>query len=299
MPTVGFAGLGNMGGRMARRLLDAGYTVLGYDVVGSRAEALGLTHCSSIAEASAADVLFLSLPASRDVEDLFERSGGILDSGRDGLVVIDMTTSEAASTRRLYERASERGIALLDAPISGGPGPADAGTLTIMVGGDKEALERVRSLLDVLGSTVHHLGGSGNGHVAKAVNNFLNSVNLAAAAEAMVVGVKCGLDPRQLVEVINGSSGRSFATEVRFAAILEGDYQEGALRSDLMAKDVRVYLQLVSEQGSPTFLAEPSLAVYETAIEHGHASSPANRVVDVLGDLAGGVRMNPSDTAGG
>jgi len=120
-------------------------------------------------------------------------------------------------------------------------------------------------------------------------------VNLAAAAEAMVVGVKSGLEPRQLVDVINGSSGRSFATEVRFAAILQGDYQEGALRADLMAKDLDVYLQLVAQEKTPTFLAAPSLGVYELAIEHGHGASPANRVVDVLGDMAGGIRMQRDD----
>lgn len=292
---VNFVGLGNMGGRMARRLAANDFAVGGFDTRQGLAEDLGLMPLSSIAEACDADALFLSLPSSREVEATFEGEGGILESARPGLVVVDMTTAEAGSTRRLYEKARKQEIALVDAPISGGPVPADAGKLTIMVGGDEEALERVRPALETLGSTIHHLGGSGNGHVAKAVNNFLNAVNLAAASEAMVLGVRCGLDAGQLREVINGSSGRNWATEVRFERILAGDYQEGALKTNLMAKDLGVYLGLVEEQQAPTFLAKPTLGVYELAAEKGHGESPANRVVDVVGDLAGGVRMQARD----
>ena len=107
----------------------------------------------------------------------------------------------------------------------------------------------------------------------------------------MVAGVKCGLDPAQLREVINGSSGRNWATEVRFERIIAGDYQEGALKTALMAKDLGVYRALVETEGTPTFLSEATLGVYELAIEHGHGDSPANRIVDVIGDMAGGVRM--------
>ena len=290
---INFVGLGNMGGRMAKRLAANGFAVGGFDVREGLATELGIADVRSVAAACDADAVFVSLPSSREVEAVFERDQGILESGRAGLVVVDMTTAEAGSTRRLHRRAQDAGIALLDAPISGGPVPADAGTLTIMVGGDEAALARVRPALEVLGSTIHHLGGPGNGHVAKAVNNFLNAVNLAATAEAMVLGVQCGLDAAQLREVINGSSGRNFATEVRFERIIAGDYQEGALKTNLMAKDLGVYLGLVEEQDAPTFLAKPALGVYELAAEQGHGESPANRVVDVVGDLAGGVRMQP------
>jgi 3-hydroxyisobutyrate dehydrogenase-like beta-hydroxyacid dehydrogenase len=296
MKRINFIGLGNMGGRMAARLDAHGFAIGGLDARAGLAEELGLERVASVAEACDADAVFLSLPSSREVEQVLEGPGGMLESARPGLIVVDMTTAEAGSTRRLYERARERGVALLDAPISGGPAPADAGTLTIMVGGDEEALARVRPALEVLGSTIHHLGASGNGHVAKAVNNFLNAVNLAASAEAMVLGVRCGLDPAQLREVINGSSGRNFATEVRFERILEGDYQEGALKTSLMEKDLGVYLGLIEAQEAPTFLARPALGVYALASEAGHGESPANRVVDVIGDLAGGVRMQPPES---
>ncbi len=291
MRRVAFIGLGNMGGRMARRLAAAGHSVSGLDSRAGLADELGLQPLSNVAEACACECVFLSLPSSREVEEVFEDPGGILESAREGLVVVDMTTAQASSTRRLCQRALARGISLIDAPISGGPTPAEAGTLTIMVGGDEKALARVRPLLDELGSNVHYLGGSGNGHVAKAVNNFLNGINLAATAEAMVLGVKCGLAARQLIDVINGSSGRNWATEVRFQRILEGDYQEGALKTGLMAKDIGVYLRLAEEQAAPTYLAVPLLEVYRRAMERGYTDRPANRLVDVLGDEAGGVRM--------
>ncbi len=295
MKRVNFIGLGNMGGRMAKRLSEQGFSVAGYDPRAEAARELGVTSLPSVSAACDADALFLSLPSSREVEAVFEEPGGILESGNRGLVVVDMTTAEADSTRRLYAKARERGIALLDAPISGGPKPADEGTLTIMVGGDDEALAYVRPALTALSSTVHYLGETGNGHVAKAVNNFLNAVNLAAASEAMVLGVSCGLDPSRLREVINSSSGRNWATEVRFERIIAGDYQEGALKTDLMVKDLGVYLGLVEAQDAPTFLAQPTMGVYELAVKEGHGASPANRIVDVVGDLAGGVRMQDPD----
>ena len=292
MKRINFIGLGNMGGRMAKRLAENGFIVAGYDPRPGVATELGIVGLPSVAAACDADAVFLSLPSSREVEAVFEEPGGILESAAPRLVVVDMTTAEAGSTRRLYAKAKEREIALLDAPISGGPKPADAGTLTLMVGGDDAALAHVRPALETLGSNIHYLGGSGNGHVAKAVNNFLNAVNLASASEAMVLGVKCGLDPGQLREVINGSSGRNWATEVRFERILAGDYQEGALKTELMVKDLGVYLGLVDEQDAPSFLAKPTMGAYQLAIEEGHGASPANRLVDVIGDLAGGVRMH-------
>lgn len=152
-------------------------------------------------------------------------------------------------------------------------------------------LDQVQPLLDELGSNISYLGGSGNGHVAKAINNFPNGTNLAAAAEAMVLGVKSGLDARQLLDAINTSSGRNWATEVRFQRILEGDYQEGALTMGLMAKDIGVFLGLTGEQAAPTSLAAPLSEVYRRAIDHAHEDVPTNRLVDVLGDEAGGVRM--------
>jgi 3-hydroxyisobutyrate dehydrogenase-like beta-hydroxyacid dehydrogenase len=136
------------------------------------------------------------------------------------------------------------------------------------------------------------MGPSGSGHVAKLINNFLNAVSLAATAEAMIAGRKAGLDLRQLLEVVNASSGVNFATLNRFPRIVEGDYLEGGLTSDLMAKDVMLYLDLVRELGVTSLNGPPCLAAFHLAAALGYGDQISNRVVDALGDIAGGVRVH-------
>lgn len=288
---VAVVGLGNMGGRIAQRLKACGVTVIGFDARPGRAEELGVQPAASLAEAARAELVLLSLPSSRQVELVIEGPGGLLEHARQGQIVVDLTTAEPASTRRLHGRLAERGARLLDCGISGGPGPAADGTLTLMVGGDAQALERARPVLAFAGTTIIHLGASGNGHAAKAVNNFLNAMNLAATAEAMVVGAAAGLDPAALLAVIQASSGRNFATEVRFPRILDGDYQDGALSTALMVKDLDVYAALAAAVGAPASLAPAARAVYEQALAAGLGDQGANRVVDVVGDAAGGIRL--------
>lgn len=295
--TVAVVGLGNMGGRIAARLASQGVRVLGLDARSGQAAAWGVEDGESLARLAAdAEIVLLSLPSSRQVEAVVEGPGGLLEHARPGLVVVDLTTAEPASTRRLHGALAARGTALLDAGISGGPGPAASGTLTLMVGGDPAVLDRVRPLLDLVGATVVHLGGPGNGHAAKAVNNFLNAMNLAATAEAMVVGAAAGLDPRALLATIQASSGRNFATEVRFPKIVEGDYMEGSLSVELMVKDLDVYAALAASAGAPATLAPAARAVYELALQDGHGGQSANRVVDSVGDRAGGIRLHGGGT---
>jgi 3-hydroxyisobutyrate dehydrogenase-like beta-hydroxyacid dehydrogenase len=136
------------------------------------------------------------------------------------------------------------------------------------------------------------MGATGSGHVAKLINNFLNAVSLAATAEAMIAGRKAGLDLRQLLEVVNASSGVNFATLNRFPRIVEGDYLEGGLTSDLMAKDVMLYLDLVRELGVTSLNGPPCLAAFHLAAALGYGDQISNRVVDALGDIAGGVRVH-------
>jgi alkylhydroperoxidase/carboxymuconolactone decarboxylase family protein YurZ len=183
-------------------------------------------------------------------------------------------------------------IAYVDAGISGGAAGAEAGTLTIMAGGEPEALDAVRPVLAHFATTVHHMGASGSGHVAKLLNNFLNAISLAATAEVMVAARKAGLDLRQLLEVVNTSSGVNFATLNRFPRIVEGDYLEGGLTSDLMAKDLMLYLELVRELGVTSLNGPPCLAAFHLAAALGYGDQISNRVVDALGDIAGGVRIH-------
>ena len=287
--TVGVVGLGNMGGRIARRLVDGGEEVIGFDLDAARAADAGARAAASLADVAGADVVLLSLPDSPAIEAVVD---GLEEHLRAGQVVVDLSTAAPASTVALHERLAARGVAFVDAGISGGAAAAEAGTLTIMAGGEAEALDAVRPVLAHFASAVHHMGASGSGHTAKLINNFLNAVSLAATAEAMVAGRKAGLDLRQLLEVINASSGVNFATLNRFPRIVEGDYLEGGLTSDLMAKDVMLYLDLARELGVTSLNGPPCLAAFHLAGALGYGDQISNRVVDALGDIAGGVRVH-------
>ena len=288
--TVGVIGLGNMGGRIARRLVDAGVEVVGFDLDPARAADAGVRPAASLAAlAGGAEVVLLSLPDSRAIEAVVAELEAHL---RDGQVVVDLSTAAPASTAAIHERLAARGVAYVDAGISGGAAGAEAGTLTIMAGGEPEALDAVRPVLAHFATAVHHMGPSGSGHVAKLINNFLNAISLAATAEAMVAARKAGLDLRQLLEVVNTSSGVNFATLNRFPRIVEGDYLEGGLTSDLMAKDLMLYLDLVRELGVTSLNGPPCLAAFHLAAALGYGDQISNRVVDALGDIAGGVRIH-------
>jgi 3-hydroxyisobutyrate dehydrogenase-like beta-hydroxyacid dehydrogenase len=287
--TVGVVGLGNMGGRIARRIVDGGERVVGYDADPARPAAAGAEGARSLAElAAATEVLLLSLPDSTVIEAVMADLEGEL---REGQIVVDLSTAAPSSTRVIHDRLAPRGIAYLDAGISGGAAAAEAGTLTVMVGGSGEALDTVRPVLAHFAKHVHHMGASGSGHVTKLLNNFLNGISLAATAEVMVAGRKAGLDLRRLLEVVNASSGVNFATLNRFPRIVEGDYLEGGLTSDLMAKDLMLYLDLVRELEVTSLNGPPCLAAFHLAGALGYGDQISNRVVDALGDIAGGVRI--------
>ncbi len=289
---IGFIGLGNMGGRIARRISAAGWSGFGFDVDPTLAADAGLAAEGSISSlAPKADAVFFSLPDSSVVERVVYGEDGVLDVCREGQVIVDLSTADPASTRRIHADFAAKGVEYLDAGVSGGAAAAEKGALTIMAGGSAEALARVQPVVDSFAATVHHMGGSGNGHVAKLINNFLNGVNLSAAAEAMVAAKKAGLDMRQFLDVVNTSSGVNFATTNRFPKIIEGDYLEGGLTSNLMAKDLRLYLGLMQDLGATSFTGPPSLGTFDLANALGYGEQISNRVVDAIGDLAGGTRV--------
>lgn len=284
-------GLGNLGGRMAVRLREVGHDVTGFDVREDRAGELGLPAAASLAAACEAGVVLLSLPSDAAIADVVLGAEGIRAQAPEGTIVVDLSTASPTGSRERHATLAERGIPFLDAGVSGGPAAAEAGTLTLMIGGDPAVLDRVRPVLDGIGRRIFHLGEPGAGHAAKVVNNYLNGVNLAASAEAMVVGVRAGLDPRALLEVINASSGANWATENRFPSIVEGDYLEGGLSNELMAKDLALYLDLARDRRAPALMGATCLSLFDMAIACGYSGRVSNTVVDALGDLAGGVRI--------
>jgi 3-hydroxyisobutyrate dehydrogenase-like beta-hydroxyacid dehydrogenase len=281
-----------MGGRMTRRLVEAGHEVLAVDTNPERIAQCGARPAASLADVAArCDVIMLSLPDSSVIEQVVAGGGGLLEAARNGQVIVDLSTADPKSTRKLHDALAARDVKFLDAGISGGAAAADKGTLTLMVGGDAEALARVAPYLAAFSAHVHHMGASGTGHVTKVLNNFLNGVTLAATAEVMVAGKKAGLDLAQLLEVINTSSGVSFASLNRFPRIITGDYLEGGLTGKLMAKDVRLYIDLAADLGLPTLVGPGTLSAFEVSNALGYGDVISNRVVDAFGDLAGGVRV--------
>jgi len=281
-----------MGGRITRRIVAAGHFVLGFDLDPTRTETAGATAAPSpAAVAETCDVILLSLPDSSVVEAVVLGDDGILGATRSDQVVVDLSTSSPSSTVELHRRLGERGVEFVDAGISGGAAAAEQGTLTIMAGGSEAALDRVRPVLETFSSRVFHMGASGAGHSAKLLNNFLNGISLAATAEVMVAARKAGLELRTFLDVLNNSSGVNFATLNRFPKIVDGDYLEGGLTGNLMLKDLRLYAEFVRELEVRTPTAAGCIEAFELAAELGYGEQISNRVVDAIGDVSGGVRL--------
>ncbi|MCS3472322.1 3-hydroxyisobutyrate dehydrogenase [Pseudomonas sp. JUb42] len=291
--TIGFIGLGNMGGRMTRCLVDAGLNVVGYDTDTQRVTASGAQVADSIASVVAeAGVVLLSLPDSKVVEAVVEGPDGLLRHCRQGQIVVDLSTAAASSTVRLHGLFAARGVQYIDAGISGGAAAAEKGALTLMVGGDAASVAALEWVFAPIASKVFHMGESGAGHTTKTLNNFLNAVSLSATAEVMVAGKKAGLDLHQLLDVLNSSSGVNFATQKRFPYIVDGNYLEGGLTGKLMNKDVVLYIDRVRELGVASLNASGPLASFGLQVALGYGDQISNKVVDAIGDMSGGVRLH-------
>ena len=266
--------------------------MIGFDIDPGQAARAGVPTAGSIGElVSQVDVVLLSLPDSSVVETVVYGEDGVLRASRAGQVVVDLSTAAPRSTVRIHGDLAAKEVAFVDAGISGGAAAAEQGTLTIMAGGSAEALEAVRPILETAASRIYHMGEPGAGHVTKLLNNFLNGVSLAATAEVMVAARRAGLDLARFLDVVNHSSGVNFATLNRFPRIIQGDYLEGGLTSRLMAKDLRLYLELLPELRVTSFTGAACLGVFNLATALGYGDQISNRVVDAIGDVAGGVRL--------
>ena len=295
---VGFIGLGNMGGRITRSIVDRGTPVLGFDARTENIELAGATAAMSAGDVTdRSDVVLLSLPDSTVVEAVVLGDDGVLTHARPGQVIVDLSTAAPASTRRINDLLARKGASYLDAGISGGAAAAESGTLTLMVGGDSASLDTVRWLLALFAANVFHVGDTGAGHTTKLLNNFLNAVALSATAEVMVAGKKAGLDLAVLLDVLNNSSGVNFATMNRFPKIINGDYLKGGLTNTLMMKDVVLYTELISDLGVPGLNVSGPLASFGLAKSLGYADRISNTVVDAIGDISGGVRLSDAKEA--
>lgn len=284
--TVGFVGLGNMGGPMCDRLLGKEIRVLACDADAEalkRASKAGAEIAPTPAEAaSGMEVVLLSLPDSKVVEEVVLGNGGLAEGLSPGATVIDMSSSRPSSTRRLSEKLARRGVSMLDAPVSGGVVRARSGELAIMVGGERALYERHLPLLRIMGEKVFHVGDTGAGHLAKALNNLLSATTLASAAEAVLLGERAGLDPEALIEVVNVSTGRSNSTEVKFPRyILNGAFDAG-FSTALYDKDVRTALEAAAEEGFPMPVGEAVGEIWRRAVEAGYGPEDHTRLYSFI-----------------
>lgn len=266
MTTIGFVGLGNMGGHMARNLVAAGHTLKVYDLVDQLNESIdGASPQTSGAEAARDVGVFISmLPAGKHVADLYLEPGGVVDSCRADTLLIDCSTIDPETARRVSEAAAAKGMSMLDAPVSGGTTGARAGSLTFIVGGPASALERARSILDSMGHNIFHAGDSGAGQIAKICNNMLLAVHMTGTAEALALGIANGLDPTVLSDIMRRSSGGNWSLDNYnpypgvMAGVPAASKYAGGFLVDLMTKDLG--LAMAAAQASQSSVPMGALA---------------------------------------
>jgi 3-hydroxyisobutyrate dehydrogenase len=292
---IAFIGLGNMGGPMALNLLKAGHTLCAFDLSAEACKkfgAEGLPIARSAAETVAdADVVISMLPASAHVEGLYLGGAGkpgLLDSIRAGTLVIDSSTIAAATSRKVAEAAEAKGIAMIDAPVSGGTGGAIAGTLTFMVGGETSDLERARPVLEKMGANIFHAGAAGAGQTAKICNNMLLGILMIGTSEALALGVANGLDPKVLSEIMRRSSGGNWALEkynpmpgVMETSPASKNYA-GGFGTDLMLKDLGLAQENAAAVRAATPLGGLARSLYAAHSLAGHGALDFSSVLKLV-----------------
>ena len=292
MSRIAFIGLGNMGGPMAANLVKAGHTLRVFDLAPAAvaaAVAAGATAAANAADAlTGAQVVISMLPASRHVEQLYLGDDGVLAKLPPGALVIDSSTIAPASAKKVAEAAAARGLAMIDAPVSGGTAGAAAGTLTFIVGGDAEALERARPVLRAMGKNIFHVGASGAGQVAKLCNNMALGAIMAVTGEAIALGVAHGLDPKVLSQMMAVSTSRSWATEVcnPWPGVHENAPASrgyaGGFGNDLMLKDLGLAAEAAMGVGAAIPLGELARNLYAINSQSGNGGLDFSSVVKLV-----------------
>jgi 2-hydroxy-3-oxopropionate reductase len=290
MLKIGYIGLGLMGKSMAGNILKAGYPL----VVHNRSQtavdefvAKGALRATSPAGVAAqVDVVFTNLPDSPDVEQVVLGENGIMESARKGMIFVDNSTIKPATARTIAEKLSEVGVQSLDAPVSGGDIGARDGTLTIMVGGPADALEKVMPIFEVIGKTITHVGESGAGQVTKACNQIMVAAQMAAMGELLVFAKKAGVDPQKVVEAISNGAAQCWSLDVKPARLFAGNRQPG-FKAYMQAKDLGIVMDTAREYGIPLPVTAESTQLFNAMLQMGMADLDNSAVIGVIEQLAG------------
>jgi len=290
MLKVGYIGLGLMGKSMARNFLKAGFPV----VVHNRSQAAvdELTAEGAIATATPAevasqvDVVFTNLPDTPDVELVALGKNGIIESAKDGLIFVDNSTIKPGTARMIAEKLAEKGILALDAPVSGGDVGARDGTLTIMVGGAADVLEKVMPLFKVIGKTITHVGEAGAGQVAKACNQIMVAAQMTAMAELLIFAKKGGVDPQKVVNAIRAGAAQCWTLDVKPPRLFDGNREPG-FKAYMQAKDLGIVMDTAREYGIPLPLTAESTQLFNAMLQMDMAELDNSAVIGVIEQLAG------------
>jgi 2-hydroxymethylglutarate dehydrogenase len=266
-PKIGFIGLGNMGGPMAKNIARAGYPLTVFDLKKELAAVLvkeGARPATSLQEVGqTSEVILTSLPSPEASEAVWLGKGGVMETARPGSIFVELSTVHPDFVKEMHARASDRGSHVVDAGISGGVKGAEDGTLTIMVGGKKEVFEKVLPVLQVIGEKIYHVGDIGAGMIVKLVNNAIGHINVVAFIECVSVGLKAGIDIQTLYDVISQGTGSSKQFETRFKdRIMKRNYEPG-MKLDLVYKDSKLMGDLAGQLGMPAFLTSVAHQVFE------------------------------------
>ena len=292
MADIGFIGLGNMGGPMAKNLVQAGHSVKGFDVVQASVDAAvghGIEAVDTAAEAAeGVPTVITMLPAGEHVHDVYAGRGKVIAAAEPGTLLIDCSTIDVASAREVHKAAAAAGHRMLDAPVSGGVAGADAGTLTFMVGGAEADFQAAGPLLEVMGRKVVHAGGPGNGQAAKLCNNMILGVSMIAISEAFTLADALGLEAEKLFEISSAASGSCWAmlNHLPVAGIVETaaanrDFQPG-FAAAMMHKDLKLAQTAAQQAGVATPLGAEAAQLYTLFANAGNADLDYSAIIKMI-----------------
>jgi 2-hydroxy-3-oxopropionate reductase len=289
---IGYIGLGLMGKPMARNIMKAGYPLVVHNRSRESVKELaaeGAVEAFTPAEvAQQVDIIFTNLPDSPDVELVALGKEGIIEGAHDGLIFIDNSTIKPASARMISEKLAEKGVLSLDAPVSGGDIGAINGTLTIMVGGPKDALDTAMPVLEAIGNTITHVGGTGDGQIAKAANQIMVAAQMVAMGELLILAQKAGADPQKVVQAIRGGAAGCWSLDNKPQRLFAGQREPG-FKAYMQAKDLGIVMDTAREYGVPLPLTACNTQLFNAMLEMGMADLDNSAVLGVIEKLAGTV----------
>ncbi|MBL4757091.1 MAG: 3-hydroxyisobutyrate dehydrogenase [Rhizobiales bacterium] len=292
MAKIGFIGLGNMGGPMAANLINAGHEVCGFDLSASAIEDFKTNGGNAVANTSDlvkdVDVVVTMLPAGTHVRSVYTGDKGILSGAKPGTLFIDSSTIDVQSARAVAVAAEAAGMLMVDAPVSGGTGGATAGTLTFMVGGPDEAFAKANEYLEIMGKTIVHAGGAGNGQAAKICNNMILGISMIAVSEAFVLAEKLGLDHQKLFDIASTASGQCWSMTTYCpvpgpvpTSPANRDYEAG-FTAAMMLKDLKLAQDAANASGASTPLGAEAAQLYNLYAGSGEAGTDFSGIIKFL-----------------